>query len=178
MKRQGGKPLAPRLPPAVYYIPPGGKAVRIEEKMIRPNGIQLSRDEKTLYISDSNGVDVIAWDIQPDGLVRNRRDFGTLTGRSNAGQRPGWGQDLRGRHDHRQRRPALRRHRRGRRGPEPTGPARRHHPGEVSAGGLPERRVRRAGEKDSVHRRRGFALQGRDGRPGIYRTREVASSSV
>jgi gluconolactonase len=77
-----GKPLGPRLPPAVYYIPPGGRAIRIEDKMIRPNGIQLSRDEKTLYISDSNGADVIAWEIQPDGLVRNRRAFGTLTGRS------------------------------------------------------------------------------------------------
>lgn len=83
VKRQGGKPLGPRLPPAVYYIPPGGKAIKIEDKMIRPNGIQLSRDEKTLYISDSNGDHVIAWDIQPDGLVRNRRNFGTLTGRSN-----------------------------------------------------------------------------------------------
>ena len=77
-----GKPLGPRLPPAVYYIPPGGRAIRIEDKMIRPNGIQLSRDEKTLYISDSNGADVIVWEIQPDGLVRNRRAFGTLTGRS------------------------------------------------------------------------------------------------
>ena len=82
VKEQGGKPLAPRLPPAVYYIPPGGKAIRIEEKLIRPNGISLSRDEKTLYVSDSNGEHVTAWDIQPDGLVRNRRDFGTLTGRS------------------------------------------------------------------------------------------------
>lgn len=82
VKRQGGTPLAPRLPPAVYYVPPGGRPVRIEENMIRPNGIQLSRDEKTLYISDSNGDHVIAWDIQPDGLVRNRRDFGTLQGRS------------------------------------------------------------------------------------------------
>jgi gluconolactonase len=77
-----GKPLGPRLPPAVYYIPPGGRAMRIEDKMIRPNGLQLSRDEKTLYISDSNGADIIAWDVQPDGLVRNRRAFGTLTGRS------------------------------------------------------------------------------------------------
>jgi len=82
VKRQGGKPLAPRLPPAVYYIPPGGQPIRIEEKMIRPNGIQLSRDESTLYISDSNGIHVIAWDIRPDGLVRNRRNFGTLEGRS------------------------------------------------------------------------------------------------
>jgi gluconolactonase len=82
VKRQGGKPLAPRLPPAVYYIPPGEKPIRIEENMIRPNGIQLGRDEKTLYVSDSNGIHVIAWDIQPDGLVRNRRNFGTLEGRS------------------------------------------------------------------------------------------------
>ncbi|MGH9256446.1 MAG: SMP-30/gluconolactonase/LRE family protein [Vicinamibacterales bacterium] len=82
VKRQGGTPLAPRLPPAVYYIPPGRQPVRIEENMIRPNGIQLSRDEKTLYVSDSNGAHVMAWDIQPDGLVRNRRTFGELQGRS------------------------------------------------------------------------------------------------
>src|SRR5712691_42409 len=82
VKTQGGKPLAPRLPAAVYYIPPGKAALRIEEKLIRPNGIQLSRDEKTLYVGDSNGIHIIAWDIQPNGLVRNRRNFGTLEGRS------------------------------------------------------------------------------------------------
>ena len=82
VKRLGGAPLGPRLPPAVYYIPPGGRPVRIEAKMIRPNGFHLDRDEKTLYVSDSNGAAVIAWDIQPDGLVRGRRAFGALTGRS------------------------------------------------------------------------------------------------
>ena len=82
VERYGGRALAPRLPPAVYYIPPGGEPVRIEENMIRPNGIQLSRDERTLYISDSNGDHVIAWEIQANGLVQNRRDFGTLQGRS------------------------------------------------------------------------------------------------
>jgi gluconolactonase len=80
--KQLGRPLEPQLPPAVYYLPPGGRAIRIEDKMIRPNGIQLSRDQKTLYVSDSNGADIIAWDIQPDGLVRNRRAFASLTGRS------------------------------------------------------------------------------------------------
>jgi gluconolactonase len=83
VERYGGEPLAPRLPAAVYYIPPGGDPVRIEENMIRPNGIQLNRDESTLYISDSNGDHVIAWDILPNGLVQNRREFGTLQGRSN-----------------------------------------------------------------------------------------------
>ena len=66
----------------MYYIPPGGRAIKIEEKLIRPNGIQLSPDEKTLYVSDSNGEQVTAWDIQPDGQVRNRRNFGALQGRS------------------------------------------------------------------------------------------------
>src|ERR1041384_6750641 len=69
--KQLGRPLEPQLPPAVYYIPPGGRAIRIEDKLIRPNGIQLSRDQKTLYVDDSNGAEIIAWDIQPDGLVRN-----------------------------------------------------------------------------------------------------------
>jgi gluconolactonase len=83
VKRHGGTPLGPRLPAAVYYIPPGQAPVKIEENMIRPNGIQLNRDETILYVSDSNGDHVIAWDIRSDGLVENRRVFGTLKGRSN-----------------------------------------------------------------------------------------------
>jgi gluconolactonase len=83
VERYGGTPLGPRLPPAVYYIPPSQAPVRIEDEMIRPNGIQLSKDETTLYISDSNGEHIIAWDVLPNGLVENRREFGTLQGRSN-----------------------------------------------------------------------------------------------
>jgi gluconolactonase len=82
VKRNGGTPLALRLPPAVYYIPPGKAPVRIEDKLIRPNGVQLSRDETKLYVDDSNGDHVIVWDIRRDGLVENRREFATLTGRS------------------------------------------------------------------------------------------------
>lgn len=82
VKRHGGVPLGPRLPPAVYYIPPGKAPVKIEDGLIRPNGVQLSRDETKLYVDDSNGDKIIAWDIRPDGLVENRREFATLTGRS------------------------------------------------------------------------------------------------
>jgi len=71
----GATPAAPPLPPAVYYVPPGGRAIRIADGIERPNGIQLSRDEKTLYVNNTNGEFVLAFDIQPDGTVRNRRNF-------------------------------------------------------------------------------------------------------
>ena len=81
--RYDGQPLAPRLPPTVYFIPPGETPIKIEEEMIRPNGIQLNKSETRLYISDSNGEHVIAWDILPNGMVHNRQEFGLLYGRSN-----------------------------------------------------------------------------------------------
>lgn len=81
-KAAGAKPLAPRLPPAVYFIPPGGKAIKIADGIERPNGVQLSRDERTLFVSNTNGVYLLAFDIQPNGIVRNRRNFGTYEGRS------------------------------------------------------------------------------------------------
>ena len=43
---------------------------------IRTNGIILSRDEKTLYVT--NGGALVAFDIQPNGRVGNQRDFGKL----------------------------------------------------------------------------------------------------
>jgi gluconolactonase len=83
VKRHGGTPLGPRLPPAVYYIPPGKAPVKIEDALIRPNGVQLNKDETKLYADDSNGDRIIVWDIRSDGLVENRREFATLKGRSN-----------------------------------------------------------------------------------------------
>jgi gluconolactonase len=43
---------------------------------LRTNGIMLSTDEKTLYIT--NGPVVVALDVQPDGSVKNQRDFAKL----------------------------------------------------------------------------------------------------
>jgi gluconolactonase len=65
----------PPLTPAVYYIPPGGRAMRIAEGIERPNGIMLSRDEKTLYVNNTSGEYLLAFDIRPDGTVANRRNF-------------------------------------------------------------------------------------------------------
>ena len=65
-----------KMEPAVFYIPPGGKAIKVADVAGRPNGIQLSPDEKILYVNNSFGQYLLAFDIQPDGTVKNRRDFG------------------------------------------------------------------------------------------------------
>ena len=71
----GAAPAAPPLPPAVYYVAPGARAIKIADGIERPNGIQLSRDEKTLYVNNTSGEFLLAFDIQPDGTVSNRRNF-------------------------------------------------------------------------------------------------------
>ena len=43
---------------------------------IRANGIMLSPDERVLYVT--NGGSVLAFDVQSDGGVTNRRDFAML----------------------------------------------------------------------------------------------------
>jgi gluconolactonase len=69
------------LPPAVYYVPPGGTPIRVAEGITTPNGLQLSHDEKTLYVNDTGGINIYAFDVQPDGKLTNRRVFGTYVGR-------------------------------------------------------------------------------------------------
>jgi gluconolactonase len=67
-------------PPVVYYMSSGGKPVKIAEGIERPNGIQMSPDEKTLYVNNTNGEYLLAFDIQADGSVRNRRNFAKYEG--------------------------------------------------------------------------------------------------
>jgi gluconolactonase len=60
-----------------FYISPSGQVSSVGENL-RTNGITLSPDEKTLYIT--NGPTVAAFDVQPDGSVKNQREFGKLQG--------------------------------------------------------------------------------------------------
>jgi gluconolactonase len=64
------------LPQAVYYITPAGKLTRVADDIARPNGITLSPDGKTLYVNDWMGEYLLAYDVQPDGTLKNRRNFG------------------------------------------------------------------------------------------------------
>jgi len=77
--------------PAVYYVRPDGSVIRITDEIPRPNGIILSPDEKTLYVANTLGAFVVAFDVQPDGSVRNPRNFVRLGGirMTNQGVRSG-----------------------------------------------------------------------------------------
>ena len=59
-----------------YFVNPAGTVSLVADKSVRTNGMMLSRDEKTLYLT--NGKTIVAFDVQPDGTTRNQRDFATL----------------------------------------------------------------------------------------------------
>jgi gluconolactonase len=68
------------LPAAFYYLPPGAtKAVQLMTDVVFPNGVILSGDEKVLYLN-SNGQYLLAFDVQPDGSLTNRRNFAKYDG--------------------------------------------------------------------------------------------------
>jgi gluconolactonase len=63
-----------------FYMKPGGDVIGIGENLFT-NGIMLSPDEKILYVT--NRQVVAAFDVQPDGSVRNQREFCKLEGGGN-----------------------------------------------------------------------------------------------
>lgn len=82
--RAAGTPAPAEQPvvakPAVYHITPSGELRRVAADIERPNGIQLSPDEKTLYVANTAGEYVLAYPVAADGSVGARRDFARLQG--------------------------------------------------------------------------------------------------
>lgn len=71
-----GQPApTPPLTPAVYYVSPAGKVSRVADGIERPNGVMLSPDEKTLYVNNTAGEYLLAFDVLGDGTVGPRRNF-------------------------------------------------------------------------------------------------------
>ncbi|RZI84782.1 MAG: SMP-30/gluconolactonase/LRE family protein [Rubrivivax sp.] len=66
--------------PAVYRIAPNGDVTRLANDIERPNGIQLSPDDKVLYVANTAGEHVLAYDVATDGSVGPRRNFAKLEG--------------------------------------------------------------------------------------------------
>lgn len=62
----------------LYYVDPEGSVSTVADEDIRTNGVMLSADGRTLYVT--NVTEVLAFDVAADGSTSNRRVFGTLDG--------------------------------------------------------------------------------------------------
>ena len=82
--KMGGVYFTDPGPQRVYYVSSGGKTMLaadgVKDKITRPNGIQLSPDEKTLYVNDIRGEYLVAYDVQQACVLRNRRNFAQYVG--------------------------------------------------------------------------------------------------
>jgi gluconolactonase len=61
-----------------YYVNAAGVVSTVADQELRSNGIMLSPDGRTLYVT--NNTTVLAFDVRADGTTANRRDFGGLDG--------------------------------------------------------------------------------------------------
>ena len=59
----------------VYYLTPEGTLTRVITDLVRPNGVMLSPDQKTLYVADEGGKKIMAYDVKSPGLPTNPRRF-------------------------------------------------------------------------------------------------------
>ena len=65
----------------VFYADPQGVVAQYGEGVAGANGIVLSPDERTLYVT--SGPAVIAFDVGPDGALSNQRELARLRGGTN-----------------------------------------------------------------------------------------------
>lgn len=64
----------------VYYLSPQGALSLLTLDIEFPNGIQLSADERTLYVANTAGEAVLAFDVPTEGVLGARREFAHLAG--------------------------------------------------------------------------------------------------
>ena len=77
LEKRNDDPAKELLINGVYRVTPEGDVTLVVDNLSYPNGIALSPNEKTLYvaISDPRRAVIMAYDLQPDGTVRNGRVF-------------------------------------------------------------------------------------------------------
>jgi gluconolactonase len=68
----------------IYFLRPGGQVKKVVD-LKNMNGVVLSNDEKTLYANHKDGEYILAFDVQPDGSLKNQRNFGKYKSLTTAG---------------------------------------------------------------------------------------------
>lgn len=64
----------------VFAIKPSRELVLLVDDFVKPNGLAFSPDEKVLYIADTDGGHIRAFDVAEDGSLSNGRVFCELPG--------------------------------------------------------------------------------------------------
>lgn len=64
----------------VYLVKPDGEVTLLVKDFKKPNGLAFSPDEKVLYIADTEGRHIRAFDVAKDGTLSNDREFCELPG--------------------------------------------------------------------------------------------------
>ena len=73
-----GQPAPARS--VIYYIDPAGRITKASDAVGAANGVLLSPDEKTMYVTDTPSGSLVAFDVPADGTITNMRPFGRLEG--------------------------------------------------------------------------------------------------
>lgn len=81
----------PQKVEAFYYRSASGIVSRLGSDLVAPNGIVLSPDEKTLYVVPSLQKELIAFDVESPGVLKNRRVFCELRQKDSSGNKGGDG---------------------------------------------------------------------------------------
>ncbi|MGD8294725.1 MAG: SMP-30/gluconolactonase/LRE family protein [Desulfobacterales bacterium] len=67
-------------PAEIVLVTPDGKARIVAEEVYFPNGTVITPDGRTLIVAETWGNRLTAFDIQPDGTLKNRRIWANLKG--------------------------------------------------------------------------------------------------
>ena len=59
----------------VYFLSPKGELARVDGDYKQPNGLIGTPDGKTLYVADIGAGKTYRYDIEPDGTLKNRKEF-------------------------------------------------------------------------------------------------------
>lgn len=68
----------PPLPSALYHLAPGKPLRQVTTDIARPNGVALSPDGRRLYVANTNGEWILAFDVSRRGKVGKMREFARL----------------------------------------------------------------------------------------------------
>lgn len=64
----------------VTLVRPDGSFQKVAEGMICPNGMVITQDQKQLIVADTFAKQLLAFDIEPDGSLKNRAVWADLEG--------------------------------------------------------------------------------------------------